>query len=50
MFGHTLSDQIGGQLQAGFMLTAMFEDDWGGRNILDAWFPGFIATRAIRPQ
>jgi len=24
--GHTLEDQIGGQLDAGFVLTAMFED------------------------
>lgn len=49
MHGHTLTDQIGGQLNAGFTLTSMFEDDWGGRNILDEWFPGFIATRAIKP-
>ncbi|TVZ25848.1 methyltransferase family protein [Gillisia sp. Hel_I_86] len=31
IFGHSLTDQIGGQLDAGFTLTAMFEDNWGGR-------------------
>jgi ubiquinone/menaquinone biosynthesis C-methylase UbiE len=49
IYGHTLTAQIGGQLQAGFMLTAMFEDGWGGTNVLDPWFPGFIATRAVKP-
>lgn len=49
IFGHSLSDQIGGQLAAGFMLTSMFEDGWGGSNVLDEWLPGFIATRAIKP-
>src|SRR5690606_40497673 len=32
LFGHSLSDQIGGQLAAGFMLTDMYEDDWGGES------------------
>lgn len=49
IFGHSLTDQIGGQLQAGFMLTAMFEDDYNGQKALDAYFPSFIATRAIKP-
>ncbi|MEM8733708.1 MAG: class I SAM-dependent methyltransferase [Planctomycetota bacterium] len=30
MFGHTLNDQIGEQLRAGFALTDMYEDKWGG--------------------
>lgn len=49
IFGHSLTDQIGGQLEAGFMITAMFEDDWGGENKIDEYFPSFIATRAIKP-
>lgn len=48
-FGHSLTDQIGGQLEAGLMLTDMFEDDWGGDNQLDEFFPAFIATRAVKP-
>ncbi len=49
VFGHSWSDQIGGQLRAGFMLTAMFEDDWKGNEKMDAFFPSFMATRAIKP-
>lgn len=47
-FGHSLDAQIGGQLKAGFMLSNMFEDDWGGKEKLDAYFPSFIATRAVK--
>ncbi|WP_455170592.1 class I SAM-dependent methyltransferase, partial [Aegicerativicinus sediminis] len=49
VFGHSLTDQIGGQLQAGFHITHMFEDDWGGDNPMDTYFPAFIGTRAIKP-
>lgn len=48
IFGHSLQDQIGGQLQAGFMLTDLYEDDWGGENKLDQFFPAFMATRAVK--
>lgn len=50
-FGHTLEDQIGGQLQAGFMLTAMFEDRYGNEDDdpLSKYLSTFIATRAIKP-
>ena len=48
-FGHTLEDQIGGQLEAGFYLTGFFEDDWGGSAPLDGHIKGFIATRAVKP-
>lgn len=48
VFGHSLTDQIGGQLDAGFMLTDMYEDNWGGESKMDEFFPGFIATRAIK--
>ncbi|MFH6943171.1 methyltransferase domain-containing protein [Flavobacterium sp. FlaQc-50] len=50
LFGHSLTDQIGGQLEAGFTITAMFEDSWGGENKMDEFLPAFIATRAIKPQ
>lgn len=48
IFGHSLTDQIGGQLDAGFTITAMFEDSWGEENIIDKFLPSFIATRAVK--
>ncbi|MCB9222578.1 MAG: class I SAM-dependent methyltransferase [Crocinitomicaceae bacterium] len=48
IFGHSLADQIGGQLNAGFLITDMFEDNWGGDSKLDEYFPAFLATRAIK--
>jgi SAM-dependent methyltransferase len=46
-FGHTLADQIGGQLDAGFHLTGFYED--GGESWkLTKFIPCFIATRAVR--
>ncbi|NBF40393.1 MAG: methyltransferase domain-containing protein [Spirochaetes bacterium] len=49
-FGHSLEDQIGGQIDAGFHLTGFYEDDWGGAAPLDAHMKSFIATRAFRPR
>ncbi|MEZ4681192.1 MAG: GNAT family N-acetyltransferase [Caldilineaceae bacterium] len=37
-FSHTLEDQIGGQLEAGFVLTGFYEDRWPGR-IIDEYMP-----------
>jgi SAM-dependent methyltransferase len=47
-FGHTLADQIGGQLDAGFVLTGFFEDGWPERP-LSRLTPLFIATLAVKP-
>ena len=46
-FGHTLSDQIGGQIDAGFVLAGFFEDRWEGQQP-GAYTDTYIATRAIR--
>ncbi|ARU16288.1 class I SAM-dependent methyltransferase [Croceicoccus marinus] len=46
-FGHTLTDQIGGQLAAGFMLTHLFEDDFEQRDAVGRLMDCYIATRAI---
>jgi SAM-dependent methyltransferase len=46
-FGHTLDDQLGGQLAAGFVLTGFYEDI-DGDTILGKHIPSFIATRALR--
>ncbi len=47
-FGHTLEDQIGGQLKAGFVLTDLFEDRWKDKK-LGAHIPLCMATRALKP-
>jgi SAM-dependent methyltransferase len=47
-FGHTLEDQIGGQLDAGFMLTGFYEDG-DPAYPLAKYLPVFIATRALKP-
>src|SRR5687768_15909118 len=47
-FGHTLTDQIGGQLDAGFVLTGFYEDG-GPWRALAAYTPCSIATRAVKP-
>jgi SAM-dependent methyltransferase len=47
-FSHSLEEQIGGQLQAGFLLTALYEDrDRTG--LLREYAPAYIATRAVKP-
>lgn len=47
-FGHTLTDQIGGQLDAGFVITGFYEDRWEGMALAD-YTDTFIATRALKP-
>lgn len=51
VYGHSLEDQIGGQLDAGLMLTGMFEDGASGEEaeVLDRFLPTYIATRAVKP-
>jgi SAM-dependent methyltransferase len=47
-FGHTLGDQIGGQIAAGFVLTGFYEDI-DPESVLAEHIPSYIATRALRP-
>lgn len=47
-FGHSLDDQIGGQIEAGFHITGFFEDYWPDQKIRD-YMPSFMATRALKP-
>jgi SAM-dependent methyltransferase len=49
-FSHTLSTQIGSQLEAGFQLIGLYEDTWGTGEGIDRFFPAFIATRAKKPE
>jgi SAM-dependent methyltransferase len=46
-FSHTLDDLIGGQLEAGFLLTALYSDQQNSP--LGKYMPGYIATRAVKP-
>lgn len=50
VFGHSLTGQIGGQLEAGFVLTGFYED-WqpNPRFVIDRFLPTFLATRALKP-
>ena len=50
-FSHSLEDQIGGQIDAGFHLTGFFEDAFGEEenDPLSKHMPTFIATRAVKP-
>ncbi|NTX41082.1 class I SAM-dependent methyltransferase [Myxococcus sp. CA051A] len=47
--GHSLQDQMGGQLDAGFLLAGFFEDRHVAGDKLSEYFEGFIATRAVKP-
>jgi SAM-dependent methyltransferase len=49
-FGHTLQDQIGGQLDAGLVLTGFYDDTHVEGSKLNDWLPTFAATRAIKAE
>ena len=46
-FGHTLADQIGGQLAAGFVLAGLYEDI-DPDTILGEHIPSYLATKAVK--
>lgn len=48
-FSHTLEEQIGGQLEAGFVLTGLYEDTNGEGRLHEFNVPTYIATRSVRP-
>ena len=45
-FSHSLEDQIGGQLEAGFQLVGLYEDTQ--HTPLGKYLPAYIATRAVK--
>jgi len=53
-FSHSLEDQIGGQIEAGFIITGFFEDRDGEiekpENLLSKYTPIYIAMRSIKPD
>ncbi len=48
-FSHSLEEQIGGQLEAGFRLLDLYEDTNGEGRLHDLGIPTFIATRSLKP-
>lgn len=48
-FSHTLDEQIGGQLKAGFLLTDLYEDTNGEGRLHQLHIPSCFATRAVKP-
>ena len=47
-FSHTMEEQLGGQLRAGFTLVDLYEDTSGSGNLHEHNIPTFIATRAVK--
>jgi SAM-dependent methyltransferase len=48
-FGHTLEDQIGGQIDAGFTIAGFFEDSWTeDKSPIHKFLNCFVATKAMK--
>lgn len=47
-FSHTIEEQIGGQLRAGFVLTDIYQDTNGAGRLHDLNIPTFYATRSVK--
>ncbi len=48
-FGHTLTDQLGGQIDAGFVINGFYEDRHGSEDPIARYTATLIATRAFKP-
>ncbi|QDP38970.1 class I SAM-dependent methyltransferase [Radiobacillus deserti] len=47
-YGHSLEDQIQGQIEVGFVIAGFYEDNFGGTRELDPYINTFMATRALK--
>jgi hypothetical protein len=47
-FSHSLEEQIGGQLKAGFILKDIYED-YNNTGLLKTYAPTYFATLSIKP-
>ena len=47
-FSHTLTEQVGGQLAAGFTLLDLYEDTNGEGRLHEMHIPTFVITRAVK--
>ncbi len=48
-FSHSLEEQIGGQLEAGLVLTHLYEDTNGEGRLHELNIPTFLAMRSVKP-
>ena len=49
-FSHTLEEQLGGQLRAGFALEDLYEDTNASGPLHQRGVPTFLATRCVKPR
>jgi len=49
-FSHTVEEQIGGQLEAGFRLTHLYGDTNGEGRLHELNIETYLATRAVKPE
>jgi len=48
-YSHSWEEQIGGQCEAGFVITGFFEDDWDKESTeLQGWFPMMAASKSVK--
>ena len=47
-FSHSLEEQLGGQLEAGFIITDLFEDTNGEGRLHEMNIPSYLAIRAVK--
>lgn len=47
-FSHTLEEQIGGQIEAGFVITGFYESSRSDDELIAKYMPSYIATRAVK--
>jgi SAM-dependent methyltransferase len=48
VFSHTLTEQMGGQIRAGFAIHDLYEDGDGG-GLFDKYMNSYVATKAMKP-
>lgn len=48
VFSHTLTEQIGGQIRAGFAIQDLYEDGDGG-GLFDKYMNSYVAVKAMKP-
>jgi hypothetical protein len=45
-----MADQIGGQIEAGFVITGFDEAPYHAESLVTKYLPGYFATRAVKPK
>ena len=49
-FSHSMEEQIGGQIEAGFIIRGLYEDTNGSGRLHELNIPTFIVIRAEKPM